>query len=291
MNELLTIIVDLGLDTLSAYDPIKLLNDISLFLNCYQLQSAHNTFRLYAAYPEGAYLLFPIEEDQNAFVKRMAMGDIIKVIADRFEKALTQAPQVYKGVQLAKKKACIASAMMKAVCFSRSWIEEVTVQKGQQFTARILVIQGPQEDPSQHTMIVNSIFACQKLRVNIDGLILHPPQSKFQSSSLIQQAAFLTNGTIWEIENPAKVFPTLLEVFLSNVIVRQKLRLPIAESSKSFNMSSQCIACQKYTSLGYACSFCLSLYCAPTVEAQTSQCHTVKQCLNCGKELSSDKVI
>jgi hypothetical protein len=61
---------------------------------------------------------------------------------------------------------------MKAICYSKTWIEEVTVQKGEQYSARILVIKSPGEDPTQYTPIVNAIFACQKYKINIDSLIL-----------------------------------------------------------------------------------------------------------------------
>jgi hypothetical protein len=92
MNELLCVVVDLGLETLKNYHPLKLLGDIGMFLNCYALQSAKNTFRLYAAFPSSAVLLFPLEEDLNTHVKRMANGDIINQIKNRFEGTLSAAP-------------------------------------------------------------------------------------------------------------------------------------------------------------------------------------------------------
>lgn len=78
-----------------------------------------------------------------------------------------------------RKGSSLATALMKAVCYSRGWIEDVSVNKGEQFSARILIIKGPQEDPLQYKPLVNSIFACQKLKINIDSLILsfaHDPQ-------------------------------------------------------------------------------------------------------------------
>jgi Transcription factor Tfb4 len=78
-----------------------------------------------------------------------------------------------------RKYSTIATALMKAVCYSRGWIEEVTHHKtgggsgSEQFSARILIIKSPFEDPSQHKAIVNSIFACQKLKINIDSVILN----------------------------------------------------------------------------------------------------------------------
>lgn len=42
MNELLTVIVDMSLETLKMPDPVKLLQEISIFMNAYQLQSSRN---------------------------------------------------------------------------------------------------------------------------------------------------------------------------------------------------------------------------------------------------------
>ena len=46
-----------------------------------------------------------------------------------------------------KKHGTLATTIMKAVCYTRSWIEEVNVKKGESFAARILIIKGPHEDP------------------------------------------------------------------------------------------------------------------------------------------------
>ena len=45
-----------------------------------------------------------------------------------------------------KKASAMASAFMKAVCYSRGWIDEVT-KSSQQMSARILIIKGSHEDP------------------------------------------------------------------------------------------------------------------------------------------------
>ena len=81
-----------------------------------------------------------------------------------------------------RKNSTIATGFMKAVCFTRSWIEEINHHKGgassaaaDHFSARILIVKLPSEDPTQHKAIVNSIFACQKLKINVDSVIIMPP--------------------------------------------------------------------------------------------------------------------
>ena len=71
------------------------------------------------------------------YVKKMAMGDILEVLVNRFEKVvLDKGDDVFsasneEGIKKAKKMSQLSSAMMKAVCYSRGWIEEVTLQKGE----------------------------------------------------------------------------------------------------------------------------------------------------------------
>lgn len=79
----------------------------------------------------------------------MAMGDIPKTLIARFEK-LAQQDEVFTGINnaVAPKSSTLSTALMKAICFTRSWIEEVSVLKGEQFSARILIIKGTHEDPS-----------------------------------------------------------------------------------------------------------------------------------------------
>ena len=106
-----------------------------------------------------------------------------------------------------RKSSSMATAFMKAVCFSRGWIEEVN-KTTQHMSSRILIIKGSHEDPMQFKAIVNSIFACQKLKINVDSLIFSQPEVKpdgkielSHTSSLINQASLLTNGTTLEIQD------------------------------------------------------------------------------------------
>ena len=65
MNDLLNVILDFSVETLVNTNPIKLLQDLGLFLNAYQLQSSKNVFKVYAAFPGNAYLMYPITEEEE----------------------------------------------------------------------------------------------------------------------------------------------------------------------------------------------------------------------------------
>ena len=138
---------------------------------------------------------------------------------------------------------------------------------------------------------MNSIFACQKLKINVDSLVLKYGQlTQSSSHGLLKQASFLTHGIAFEAYDPKKVLPILLEVFSSNVDVRQRLLHPVAEPGKDISMSSTCTVCSGHTKIGYACSYCLALYCAPSPDRPKQACHTVPNCLNCGKEVSKKRL-
>lgn len=106
--------------------------------------------------------MFPIEEDTSNIINRLAFGDVTKVLVDRFNKVVNNVEDVFitEESKYARKCSSLSTALMKAVCYSRGWIEEVTTKKGEQFSARVLIIKSSMEDPTQHTPIVNAIFAC-----------------------------------------------------------------------------------------------------------------------------------
>lgn len=109
-------------------------------------------------------------------IKRLAFGEVRQTMVDRFAKIVTNTmiEDVFASTKeggtageevkttIHKKNSSMATAFMKAVCYTRGWIEEISKSggAGQQFSARILIIKSSHEDPAQHKAIVNSIFAC-----------------------------------------------------------------------------------------------------------------------------------
>jgi hypothetical protein len=83
-------------------------------------------------------------------VSRSLIGTFDRVMGEEqaIMELFTAASRDSDGVKQALKGCTLAAAIMKAVCFSRGWIEEVSLQKGEQYSARVLVIKSPSEDPS-----------------------------------------------------------------------------------------------------------------------------------------------
>jgi len=59
---------------------------------------------------------------------------------------------------------CLSQAFLQAICYVNN------DQQGK--TQRVLILQLTKDDPVQSTKIVNGIFACQKLGITIDCLVL-----------------------------------------------------------------------------------------------------------------------
>ena len=79
---------------------------------------------------------------------------------------------------------------MKAVCFSQQWIRQInssedgatemtgtsdanqSKQTSSQYDCRILVIQAGRDNPQHFNALTNAVFACQKLRICLDCLVM-----------------------------------------------------------------------------------------------------------------------
>lgn len=67
---------------------------------------------------------------------------------------------------------------------------------------------------------------------------------------------------------------TLLFHFLPNRNLRKSLKTPYI---KDLDMSTSCVCCNEKIDIGYACSFCLSIYC--------KKGRLNDHCRMCGKKL------
>ena len=93
--------------------------------------------------------MFPVDDDKQIYIGKLAFADVRKTIIERFQKVVVNTQDVFVNASgVMKKSSSISTTLMKAICYSKGWIEEVSVQKGEQYSARILVIKSPGEDPS-----------------------------------------------------------------------------------------------------------------------------------------------
>lgn len=162
--------------------------------------------------------------------------------------------------------------------------------------SRILIISVSGDLATQYIPIMNSIFACQRLGVPIDILTLN----QYSEAEFLQQAADATGGIyidlggattktatshdVTDAPNGQKKKPrnkvagllqTLMMAYLPDQSARKWLVQP--GESEGVDFRAACFCHGRVIDLGWVCSICLSIFCAP-LEDNT--------CLTCGTYLS-----
>jgi len=127
---------------------------------------------------------------------------------------------------------------------------------GSGFQARILVVNNtPERGSGGYVGLMNGVFAAQKRKTPIDVINLSSLDSIF-----LQQAAHLTQGTYYRIPTKASLLMYLNMLFLPPPSLRSELALP---SQDRVDFRAVCFCHQNVVDIGFVCSVCLSIFCAP----------------------------
>jgi hypothetical protein len=113
------------------------------------------------AFPHDSYLLFPLEKfGDDKMIKKFAFSDVKKTIIERIEELISsEAFQQQINSGTGSKTTSIQTSLMKAICYSKGWVDKITFSSGSAYSCRILIIKMSKEDHSQYSSFVNSIFA------------------------------------------------------------------------------------------------------------------------------------
>jgi len=103
--------------------------------------------------------------------------------------------------------------------------------------------------------IMNAIFAAQKLKVKIDVCKVYGEDTVF-----LQQAAHLTGGSYVSPSRRDALLQYLAMCFLAPGAIRNILALPMQER---VDLRAACFCHKDIVDIGYVCSVCLSIFCAP----------------------------
>lgn len=141
-----------------------------------------------------------------------------------------------------------------------------TVHGGLQ--SRILVISVSGDLAHQYIPIMNTTFAAQRLRIPIDILKLAG------DTVFLQQASDATKGIYLQLNSPQGLLQYLMQAFLPP----QSSRAHLVEPTMAVvDFRAACFCHRKVVDIGFVCSICLSIFCAPPEDAN---------CLTCGTHLS-----
>ena len=154
--------------------------------------------------------------------------------------------------------------------------------------ARILLLSiSPSTDIAhQYIPIMNSIFACQRLSIPIDVCQIPLPDTPSTSTVFLQQAADATKGiyialrlqssTPGSISSQKAASLTLLQYLLTAFLPSpQSPRLHlILPTSISVDFRAACFCHRDVVDIGFVCSICLSIFCAPPPDGDCLTCST-----------------
>jgi transcription initiation factor TFIIH subunit 3 len=148
--------------------------------------------------------------------------------------------------------------------------------------SRILLLSiSPSTDIAhQYIPIMNCIFACQRLSIPVDICQIPLPNTSATSTVFLQQAADATKGIYiplrFESSDSKTTSLTLLQYLLTAFLPSpQSSRLHlILPTSISVDFRAACFCHRNVVDIGFVCSICLSIFCAPPPDGDCLTCST-----------------
>ncbi|BGP51447.1 RNA polymerase II transcription factor B subunit 4 [Rhodotorula kratochvilovae] len=120
---------------------------------------------------------------------------------------------------------------------------------------RIVILSVTQDASSQYVSIMNCIFTAQKNNIEIDVCKVFGPDAVF-----LQQACHLTSGAYYKLSRRAALLQYLIMGFLPGPAAHKNLTQPRQEQ---VDLRAACFCHRRIVDIGYVCSVCLSIFCAP----------------------------
>ncbi|SCV73193.1 BQ2448_7118 [Microbotryum intermedium] len=120
---------------------------------------------------------------------------------------------------------------------------------------RILVLSVTDDASTQYVSTMNCIFTAQKNSIPIDVCKIFGRDAVF-----LQQACHLTGGSYFKISQRQGLLQYLIMTFLPGPSARKHLNQPTQDQ---VDLRAACFCHRKIVDVGYVCSVCLSIFCAP----------------------------
>ncbi|SCZ94608.1 BZ3500_MvSof-1268-A1-R1_Chr12-3g03995 [Microbotryum saponariae] len=120
---------------------------------------------------------------------------------------------------------------------------------------RILVLSVTDDASTQYVSTMNCIFTAQKNSIPIDVCKIFGRDAVF-----LQQACHLTGGSYFKIAQRRGLLQYLIMTFLPGPSARKHLNQPTQDQ---VDLRAACFCHRKIVDVGYVCSVCLSIFCAP----------------------------
>ncbi|KAJ7446236.1 transcription factor Tfb4 [Mycena galericulata] len=242
------------------------LSQLLAFLNAHIACRHENTLAVFGAFPGKSIMLYsssdPVPDslatdtDANAYPPFTVVDSTVvqRIMAelDSLEEKDEEAPSALVG------------ALAKALCYvNRITLPPSTTSKAQANDfhpgvlpdPRVLILSVSPDLSTSYIPIMNAIFSAQKLKATIDVCQIYGPNTVF-----LQQAAHLTGGSYIFLERRDALLQYLIMSFLPPPAIRKTLSVPTQEQ---VDFRAACFCHKNIIDIGFVCSVCLSIFCAP----------------------------
>ncbi|KAK7087555.1 general transcription factor IIH subunit 3-like [Littorina saxatilis] len=230
-----------------------------VFANSHLMLSHNNKLAVIAAHTDRSHFLYPMRQEEQMQMdadggdasvgggdgKYELFAQVDSVVKKEMQQLMSQNPEGEVSPD-----SVVAGALAMALCYIHRLEKECTI--GIKLSARILVLKGSEDNPSQYMNFMNAVFTAQKQSVVIDACIIE------NESGLLQQACDITGGIYLKIPQETALVQYMLWLFLPDPTVRSKLTLP---PRAQVDYRAACFCHRHLIDIGYVCSVCLSIFC------------------------------
>ena len=236
------------------------IDSVLVFCNSYLMLNHTNKLAFVACNSEQSHFLYPSStelssiEDSQKDGKYELFLEMNEILQCKLKLMFSDST-----LNMDTRPSLLAGALTKALCYIHSHDKTAN---GRHINSRILIIKGSPDSSSQYMTVMNCIFAAQKKNIVIDCCAL------LNNSGFMQQAADITSGIYFNVEDFSGVLEYLLWIFLPDPGFREKLNLP---TSLQIDYRAACFCHKQLVDVGFVCSVCLSIYCQFMPKCATCQ--------------------
>jgi len=245
------------------------LSQVLAFLNLHIASKHENTLAVFGAFPGKSVMLYS-SSDPASDSSDSGNPNIYRPFEIVDSRVVTRIEEELELIDDEEEEAPIGlvGALTKALCYinrithpTTSTQSTIVEDPATLPDPRILILSVSQDLSTSYIPIMNSIFSAQKLKVIIDVCKVYGPNAVF-----LEQAAHLTGGSYVYLERRDALLQHLVMSHLPSPALRKLMTVPTQDK---IDFRAACFCHKNIIDVGFVCSVCLSIFCAPVPVCST----------------------
>ncbi|EIM83043.1 Tfb4-domain-containing protein [Stereum hirsutum FP-91666 SS1] len=247
------------------------LSHVLTFINSHIASKHENSLAVFGALPGKSVMLYSSsdsipDQDQTADESSANSYRPFRLVDSAIVRRITEELELLEAQNKPEEEpVALVGALTKALCYINRITHVPTANAPEDPAAhvdpRILILSVSPDLSTAYIPVMNSIFSAQKLKVTIDVCKVYGPDTVF-----LQQTAHLTAGSYIYLERRDALLQYLIMSFLPPPALRQILAVP---KQDKIDFRAACFCHKNIVDIGFVCSVCLSIFCAPVPVCST----------------------